>query len=95
MTNQELEDFLTLLRSLGWNVVLRNAGKLELGEEFNSRYQNIPEDYLEFLKRVALCANSASNVWFLGEGDYNGSAGHAFARSEFEMMNLEGVRTTL
>jgi hypothetical protein len=90
MTNQELENFLALLRSLGWDVVLRNEGKLELGEEFTARYRDIPEDYLEFLKRVALCANPDSNVWFLGEGDYNGSAGHAFAWNEFEMMGLEG-----
>jgi hypothetical protein len=91
MTNQELDNFLAVLRSLGWDVALRDEGKLELGEEFNARYQNIPEDYLEFLKRVALCANSASNVWFLGEGDYNGTAGHAFAWNEFELMSLEGT----
>jgi hypothetical protein len=92
MTNQELEDFLAALRSFGWEVVLRNEGKLELGEEFKERYRNIPEDYLEFLKRVALCANSASNVWFLGEGDYNGSAGHAFAWNEFEIMSVESTQ---
>lgn len=91
MTNQELEDFLAVLRSFGWEVVLRNEGNLELGEEFKARYGNIPDDYLEFLKRVALCANSPSNVWFLCEGDYNGSAGHAFAWNEFEMMSLEGT----
>jgi hypothetical protein len=90
MTDQELEDFLALLRSFGWEVVLRNEGKLDLGEEFNSRYRKIPEDHLKFLERVALCANSASNVWFLGEGDYNGTAGHAFAWNEFETMSFEG-----
>ena len=57
----------------GWKVVLRNESKLELGEEFNPRYPNVPEDYLEFLQRVALCTNAAENVWFLLEGDYNGT----------------------
>jgi hypothetical protein len=93
MTNQELEDFLAVLRSFEWEVVLRNEeDQLELGAEFKARYPNIPEDYLEFLKRVALCANSASNVWFLGEGDYNGYAGHAFAWNEFEIMSLESTQ---
>jgi len=90
LTNQQLEAFLALLRSVGWNVVLRNEGELDLGQEFNARYRDIPEEYLEFLKRVALCTNSAANVWFLGEGDYNGTAGHEFAWNEFEMMSLEG-----
>lgn len=90
VTNQELDEFLAVLRSFDWEVVLRHGSKLELGEEFNARYRDIPEDHLEFLKRVALCANSASNVWFLGERDYNGSARHAFAWNEFERMSLEG-----
>ena len=92
LTSQQLEDFLALLRSLSWDVVLRSEGKLELGEKFNARYRNIPEVYLEFLKRVALCTNSAANVWFLVEGDYNGTAGHAFAWDEFEMMSIEGEK---
>lgn len=91
LTNQRVEDFLALLRNLGWKVALRNEGKLELGDEFNARYPNIPEDYLEFLKRVALCTNSAENVWFLVEGDYNGTAEAAFAWNEFEMMSLEAA----
>ena len=90
LTNQQLDEFLASLRNVGWKVVLKNESELELGEEFNARYRKVPEDYLEFLKRVSLCTNAAENVWFLVEGDYNRSAGHAFAWNEFEMMSLEG-----
>lgn len=91
MTNQQLDDYLTLLTNAGWKVELATSGNVELAEAFRRRYASIPESYMMFLRRVASCANANDTVWFLCAGDYNGTSQSAWAWNEFEKMGLEAA----
>jgi len=91
MTDDELNQFLNLLRREGWEVVEKKDSKLDLGFPVSSRYPNLPEDFMFFLGRVAVCANAADNVWFLCEDHYNGSRESAFVWNEFELQSLDAA----
>jgi hypothetical protein len=87
----DLYDFLTALGSLGWSVVKRNRGLVELNEEITTRYHQLPGDYLRFLSAVEFCANGDQTAWFLCESDYNGVGNSAYRWNEFEAQALEAA----
>lgn len=91
MTNEELDDFLDLLRTQGWRVELRESGAGNLNESVSRRYPHIPEDYAKFLRRVASCVNASDTVWFFCADDYNGTSPAVFSWNEFEKMGLEAA----
>lgn len=92
MTDEELEDFLGLLRGAGWTVELAgDGGGNELNESFRRRYPRIPEDYRKFLRRVASCERDSGNVWFLCADYYNGVGRTPETWNEFEQLSLESA----
>lgn len=91
MTVEELETYLGLLRSKGWGVERGGADGLAPAGAFAARHRTLPEDYAEFLRRVASCVNADETVWFLCAADYNGESASAFAWDEFERMSLEAA----
>ena len=91
MTTEELDSYLELLKTEGWNVELKQDGGVNLSESFTTRYPRSPEDYVKFLARVASCANAADNCWFICTDDYNGSSDAAFAWNEFEQIEAESA----
>jgi hypothetical protein len=92
MTDDEIEKYLDLLREKGWKIELTQNNGLDLIESFRRRYLRIPEDYSQFLRRVAHCSNASETVWFLCAGDYNGTSDSAFAWNEFELLDLESAK---
>ena len=86
---QDLDAYIELLRSKGWNVELTYGGPLTLDPSFTSRYPRIPEGYLQFLQKVASCVNPDETVWFLCAADYNGTSDSQWSWNEFEKMVLE------
>jgi hypothetical protein len=73
MTDQELDNYVDLLKKEGWKVELMDSGGISLNESFSRRYLRIPEGYVKFLQ-VASCVNAAETVWFLYADDYNGTS---------------------
>jgi hypothetical protein len=73
MTDQELDNYVDLLKKEGWKVELIDSGGISLNESFSRRYPQIPEGYVKFLQRVASCVNAAETVCFLCADDYNTS----------------------
>lgn len=92
MTDQELDNYVELLKKEGWKVELRDSGGVWLNESFSRRHPRIPEGYVKFLQRVASCVNAAETVWFLCVDDYNGTSKSAWAWNDFEKIDLEGVQ---
>lgn len=90
MTDQELDNYIDLLKKKGWKVELNDSGVVSLNESFSRRYPRIPEGYVMFLERVASCINAAETVWFLCADDYNGTSKSAWAWNEMEKIDLEG-----
>lgn len=89
MTEDEIDTFLVTLKGKGWMV--ERTDDADLRDTFRERYPRIPQDYLDCLRRVRLCAIAEGNVWFLCADDYNGTNSSAFAWNEFELMELEAV----
>jgi len=79
MTDQELDNYVDLLKKEGWKVELKDSGGVWLNESFSRRYPQIPESYITFLQRVVSCVNAAETVWFLCADDYNGTSKWAWA----------------
>jgi hypothetical protein len=92
MTDQELDNYVDLLKKKGWKVELIGSGGVGLNGSFSRRYPQIPEGYVKFLQRVATCVNADETVWFLCADDYNGTSKWAWAWNEFEKIDLEGAQ---
>lgn len=50
MTDQELDNYIDLLKKEGWQVELRDSGGVWLNESFSCRHPRIPEGYVKFLQ---------------------------------------------
>lgn len=90
--DQELQEYLDLLRSKGWRVELwADGGPPALDSSFTQRYPRIPEDYLRFLQRVSSCVNADETVWYLCLNDYNNQSDSTWAWNAMEQIDLEGA----
>jgi hypothetical protein len=92
MTDQELDNYIDLLKKQGWQVELNDSGAVSLDESFSRSYPQIPPSYIKFLQRVASCVNADETVWFLFADDYNGTSRLAWAWNGMEKIELEGAQ---
>lgn len=76
----------------GFNFIHRENPR-DLPAEILKRYQNIPEDYLIFLKQFELIATDDDTTWFNSIEDFNGESGNVFTWNDFELQSLEIYNT--
>jgi hypothetical protein len=91
MDEKELVSFLETLVRAGWEVKMKTDVSLDIGDDVNSRYSSIPDEYLAFLRNVSVCRNQTDTVWFLCEDHYAGKDDSAFLWNDFEIQSLKAA----
>ncbi|CEK36546.1 SMI1 / KNR4 family [[Clostridium] sordellii] len=87
--NKKYEKFIKWAKNNNWNIVESKQKDLNLNESILSRYKNIPNDYLEFLKEIKQVISPNEKTWFICEDEYNNNSDIAFKYNEFEILSLE------
>ncbi|MGG4146838.1 SMI1/KNR4 family protein [Paenibacillus algorifonticola] len=87
--NKKCSKFISWTKNNGWKIT--DKSELNLNDSIASRYKEIPEGYLEFLKRVKECITPSEKTWFICEDEYNNNSGIVFKWNEFELLSLEAA----
>ncbi|OOM06316.1 SMI1/KNR4 family protein [Clostridium saccharobutylicum] len=82
-------EFIKWTKDNNWNVIDKTGHSLMLKDEILSRYKEIPNEYLEFLKIVKQLISPNEKTWFICENEYNNEFDIAFRWNEFEALSLE------
>lgn len=89
--NNKINEFMIWAKENGWAITKNLDFNLNLGGSFLSRYKELPNDYLGFLKVVKQCITPNEKTWFLCEDEYNNRSDIAFKWNEFELLSLEAA----
>ncbi|WP_306220165.1 SMI1/KNR4 family protein [Cohnella sp. WQ 127256] len=84
-------EFISWTKDNGWDITDKSEYELKLNASIASRYKEIPEGYLDFLKRVKECITPSEKTWFICEDEYNNNSDSAFKWNEFEVLSLEAA----
>lgn len=87
--NKKCSEFISWAKDNGWDITDKSEYEVNLNESITSRYKEIPEDYLEFLKKIKQCIAPSNKIWFICEDEYNNNSDIAFKWNEFEVLSLE------
>ena len=82
-------EFINWSKENNWGVIEKNEISLNLKKDITLRYKGIPDEYIEFLKRVKQLIAPSEKTWFLCEDEYNNNSDIAFKWNEFELLSLE------
>ncbi|MEC0090800.1 SMI1/KNR4 family protein [Paenibacillus macquariensis] len=91
--NNKCSEFISWTKEHGWELTDKSQYELNLNERIAARYKEIPEGYLEFLKRVKTCVTPSEKTWFVCEDEYNDNSDTAFKWNEFELLSLEAAES--
>ena len=86
-----IDNLIERLKNKLWDIKLKSEKSLNLNTYILERYNNIPNEYLEFLYRVEHCISPDETSWLLCEGEYNGTSDIEFVWNEFENISLEAA----
>ncbi|MBC2580558.1 SMI1/KNR4 family protein [Clostridium sp. DJ247] len=89
--SKKCSEFISWAKNNGWNITDKCEHQLKLDNSILSRYKQIPNDYLEFLKMVKQCISPSEKTWFICENEYNNDSDIAFKWNEFELLSLEAA----
>ncbi|OAB26873.1 glucan biosynthesis protein, partial [Paenibacillus macquariensis] len=89
--NKKYSEFISWTKDNGWDITDKSEYELNLNDSIASRYKEIPEGYLDFLKRVKECITPSEKTWFICEDEYNNNSDSAFKWNEFEVLSLEAA----
>ncbi|WP_340003344.1 SMI1/KNR4 family protein [Paenibacillus sp. FSL K6-0276] len=89
--NKKCSEFISWTKDNGWDITDKSEYELNLNDSIASRYKEIPEGYLDFLKRVKECITPSKKTWFICEDEYNNNSDSAFKWNEFEELSLEAT----
>ncbi|UPK47401.1 SMI1/KNR4 family protein [Paenibacillus pabuli] len=87
----KIHEFLTWAETNGWTIRSKSSNHLNLDRDVRTRYDNIPDQYLDLLRVVKQCISPSEQTWFLCENEYNHSADTAFQWNEFELLSLDAA----
>ncbi|MED4454767.1 SMI1/KNR4 family protein [Metabacillus fastidiosus] len=85
-----MKKFIDWAKESGWTIVFKSENQLNL-ESIVTRYKNIPDEYLEFLKMIKQCITPSEKTWFICEDEYNNDLDIALKWNEFELISLEAA----
>lgn len=83
-------DYLKNIEAGGFFVIPREETK-ELPADLLKRYNNIPVEYLNFLKLFEQITNQEESSWFNSIEDFNGESDTGFEWNEFELQSLDAL----
>jgi len=83
--------FIVWAKENGWDIAEKSEFHLNLNSSLVSRYQEIPNEYLNFLSVVEKCITPNENTWFICEDEFNNSSDSAFKWNEYELLSLEAA----
>ena len=89
--NKSCSDFISWIENNGWNITCKSETELKLNYNIVSRYKDISQSYIEFLKRVKQCIAPSQKAWFVCEDEYNNNSEIAFKWNEFELLSLKAA----
>ncbi|MDR6724481.1 hypothetical protein J2W91_002949 [Paenibacillus amylolyticus] len=84
-------EFILWAETNGWAIRSESSHDLNLDANVITRYNHIPNEYLDFLRVVKQCVSPSEQTWFLCENEYNLSTDTAFQWNEFELLSLEAA----
>ncbi|WP_145407664.1 SMI1/KNR4 family protein [Paenibacillus xylanexedens] len=87
----KIHEFNLWAETKGWVIRTKSSHELNLDVHVSTRYNNIPDEYLDFLRVVKQCVSPSEQTWFLCENEYNHSTDTAFRWNEFELLSLEAA----
>jgi|SRR5215831_8298711 len=90
--DSRIEAFIRWAQSTGWKVDISEVD-LALPPVLTSRYESLPESYVQFLQRVALLIAPDERAWFNCVPNFAGTLKVAFAWNEWEQMSLASALT--
>ncbi|WP_333651506.1 SMI1/KNR4 family protein [Lacrimispora sp.] len=89
--NKKYSEFISWAKDNGWDITFKSESGLELADNIISRYKEIPQSYVEFLKGIKQCIAPSEKTWFICEDEYNNNSNIAFKWNEFELLSLEAA----
>lgn len=84
-------EFIKWAKDNSWNVVEKSNISLNLENEIGEIYKNMPNEYIEFLKRVKGLISPRGTSWFLCEDEYNNNSSIVFKWNEFQILSIEAA----
>ncbi|WP_097007038.1 SMI1/KNR4 family protein [Lacrimispora amygdalina] len=87
--NTRCNEFISWAKDKGWDITFKSESGLELDDSIISRFNGIPQSYVEFLKIVKQCIAPSEKTWFICQDEYNNISNIAFKWNEFELLSLE------
>lgn len=70
--------------------ITKDSDHETLNKKFKTRYSNLPDDYLAFLKTYSLLTNHSDTTWFNSITDFNETNDeNDFKWNEFEILSLD------
>ena len=79
------------LNKNGWTILRQNIYPYSLPECINSRYNNLPAEWVEFLNSISVCVSPDETVCFLCMNDFSRHDDDAFRWNEFELISLQAA----
>jgi hypothetical protein len=89
--NKKCSEFISWAKDNEWDIIVKSEAELKLNDSLTSRYKQIPESYIEFLKIIKQCFTPNEKTWFICEDEYNNNSDIAFKWNEFEILSLEAA----
>ncbi|MDQ0169322.1 SMI1/KNR4 family protein [Paenibacillus tundrae] len=85
------QEFILWAEANGWAIRSESSHEINLDANVSTRYNHIPNEYLNFIRVVKQCVSPSEQTWFLCENEYNHSTDTAFQWNEFELLSLEAA----
>lgn len=89
--NKKIDEFIIWANENGWDITKKSGVQLNLDSSIISRYNEIPNEYLDFLSMVKKCITPNEKAWFICEDEFNNSSDIAFKWNEHELLSLEAA----
>ncbi len=88
----KINQFLAWAKEKGWKIQDRTCIDPDFPSNIIARYKKIPDEFIQFISLVDVCAMPDEKSWFLCISDYSETSDSAFSWNEYEKMSLEAAK---
>jgi len=88
---KKMDEFMNWALENGWDLTRKAEIQLNLDSSIMARYNEIPSEYLDFLRIVEKCISPNEMTWFICEDEFNQRSDSEFKWNEFELLSLEAA----